>query len=287
MRTKKLMMAAAMVVFGSIGLFVRRIPLTSAQISLLRGIAGCLCLALAAPRCGGFSWRHVRDNAGWLLVAGSFMGVQWILFFEALRWTTVAAGTICYYLAPAFLLALAPFMLGESFKRSTAVCIAVSLAGLACIAAGGGGAGKNDVLGITCGVLAALGYAVAIVANKRLRGITPLESTIADLFVAAAFLAPYVLLTDGISFAGLDGTGWLCLATLCFFHTGAAYLMYFAALRALPARTTAALSYIDPLSAVLFSFAVLGESISPLQWLGGALILGATFVNEMRGGEGA
>ena len=78
-----------------------------------------------------------------------------------------------------------------------------------------------------------------------------------------------------------DGTGWFCLAMLCLFHTGFAYLLYFAALRALPAQTTAALSYIDPLSAVLMSWLILGERMTPLQIVGGVMILGATFVNEM------
>jgi len=282
MNTMKLTMAFAMLVFGSIGLFVRRIPMTSAQISLMRGAVGAVCLfAAAATIGGGVSWQRVRANLKYLLVAGSAMGVNWILFFESFRWTSIATGTICYYLAPAFMLLLAPWLLKERLRRVTVVCVALSLLGLVCIVAGAGGSGANDLLGIACGVGAAVLYAVAVMGNKFLRDITPYESTAADLLIAALFLAPYVFAHEGLSFAALDGTGWFCLAALCLFHTGFAYLLYFKALRSLPAQTTAALSYIDPLSAVLMSCLLLGERMTPLQMFGGALILGATFANEM------
>ena len=281
MKTMKLLMAFAMLIFGSIGLFVRHIPLTSAQVSLLRGAVGCVCLfAAAALVGGGVSWTRIRSNLKYLLVAGSAMGVNWILFFESFRWTSIATGTICYYLAPAFMLILAPWLLKEKLSRVTVACVAVSLLGLACIVAGSGGRGANDLLGIACGVGAAVLYAVAVMANKFLRDITPYESTAADLLIAALFLAPYVFAKEGLSFAALGGTGWFCLAMLCLFHTGFAYLLYFKALRSLPAQITAALSYIDPLSAVLMSWLILGERMAPLQVLGGVLILGATFVNE-------
>ena len=282
MKAMKLLMAFAMLVFGSIGLFVRHISMTSAQISLLRGAVGAVCLfAAAATVGGGVSWSRIRANLKYLLIAGSAMGVNWILFFESFRWTSIATGTICYYLAPAFMLILAPWLLKERLSRVTIVCVGVSLAGLAFIVAGAGGSGKNDLLGIACGVGAAAPYAIAVMGNKFLRDITPYESTAADLCVAAVFLAPYVFAHEGLSFAALDGTGWFCLAMLCLFHTGFAYLLYFAALRALPAQTTAALSYIDPLSAVLMSWLILGERMTPLQIVGGVMILGATFVNEM------
>ncbi len=281
MKSMKLLMAFSMLVFGSVGLFVRRVPMTSAQISLLRGLAGgFFLLAGAALAGGGVSWARIRANLKYLIVAGSAMGLNWIFLFESFRRAGIAAGTICYYLAPAFVLALAPRFLHERLSRVTALCVAASLCGLVCVAAGNGGGGEG-LPGIACGVAAAVFYAVSLIGNKLLRGITPYESTSVVLFVSALFLAPYVLGHDGLSFAALDGAGAFCLATLCLFHTGFTYLLYFAALRALPAQTSAVLSYIEPVSAVLMSCLLLGESLTPTQWLGGALILGATFVNEL------
>ena len=61
-----------------------------------------------------------------------------------------------------------------------------------------------------------------------------------------------------------------------------AYCLYFSSLKELPGQTAAILSYIDPLVAVLISVLVLGESITPLQLLGGAMILGFTLWNEWK-----
>ena len=62
---------------------------------------------------------------------------------------------------------------------------------------------------------------------------------------------------------------------------GAAYVLYFSALKSLPGQETAILSYIDPLVAVVVSLTVLGEPVAALQLVGGALILAFTLFNEL------
>ena len=68
-------------------------------------------------------------------------------------------------------------------------------------------------------------------------------------------------------------TGWACLLCLGLVHSGAAYVLYFSALKSLPGQTAAILSYVDPLMAVLVSVTVLAEPVTALQLAGGALIL--------------
>ena len=82
--------------------------------------------------------------------------------------------------------------------------------------------------------------------------------------------------------ARMTVAGWLCLAAVGLFHTGAMYVVYFSSLQKLRGQEAAILSYIDPLVAVIVSFAVFHEPISPLQLVGGALILGCTLLNELR-----
>ena len=69
-------------------------------------------------------------------------------------------------------------------------------------------------------------------------------------------------------------------------HSGISYCLYFSSLKELPGQKAAILSYIDPLVAVLISVTVLGESMSALQILGGAMILGFTLWNELPGKKG-
>ena len=277
------MMAFAMFIFGSLGLFVRFIPMPSSHIALIRGVIGSVCLVTAALTVGGgLSWRRLRPNMKYLLGAGASLGVNWILFFESFRYTTISTAIICYYLAPVILLCLAPLVLHEKLRRRTAVCILASLAGLICVAGGSGGEGSNDMLGIACGVGAAAIYAFIVLTNKFLRDVTPYESTAVQLGIAAIVLTPYVLSGGGLNFAGLSATALVCLAIVCLVHTGLAYLLYFKSLFSLSSQTTAALSYIDPLSAILLSTLILGEKMTLIQMIGGALILGATYVSEMK-----
>jgi drug/metabolite transporter (DMT)-like permease len=79
----------------------------------------------------------------------------------------------------------------------------------------------------------------------------------------------------------LDGTGWFCLVILGVVHTGFAYCLYFSSLKDLSGQEASILSYIDPLVAVLVSVLVLHEAITPLQVVGGMMILGFTLWNEL------
>ena len=88
-------------------------------------------------------------------------------------------------------------------------------------------------------------------------------------------------LTSGVTLGGMGAMGWVCLLFVGFVHTGITYCMYFSSLKELPGQKAAILSYIDPLVAVLVSVLILGESMSVMQVIGGALILGFTLWNEI------
>ena len=87
--------------------------------------------------------------------------------------------------------------------------------------------------------------------------------------------------TSGCSLGNMDVTGWINLLIVGFIHTGLTYCMYFTALKNVSGQQAAILSYIDPLVAVLISVTILGESMTFMQIIGGALILGFTLWNEL------
>ena len=107
----KVGMLAAMGIFGTVGIFVRYIPLASATIAFFRGVVGLLFL-LAVMALSGKKpdWKQIRENGILLLISGAAMGANWILLFEAYRYTTVAIATICYYLAPMLLVLASPLL---------------------------------------------------------------------------------------------------------------------------------------------------------------------------------
>ena len=136
-------------------------------------------------------------------------------------------------------------------------------------------------IGILLALGAAVFYATVVLLNKFIKNVEGIHRTFLQFLAATVVLLPYVLLTSGVTVFRIDGIGLLNLLTVGLIHTGVTYCLYFSALREIPGQEAAILSYVDPLVAVLASVTVLGEEITPLQILGGALILGFTLWNEI------
>jgi len=273
---------SAMLIFGSVGLFVRYIPLPSSGIALGRGIIGCLFLLLMMfilrKR---ISFKRVRADLIILILSGAAIGINWIFLFEAYRYTTIANATICYYLAPVIVVFLSPFILKEKLTFIKVCCILAAITGIILITGIGEEQGANDLKGIIYGLGAALFYASVIILNKFFRHVTDFERTVIQLFFASASLLPYVALTYPSDGQAIEITGVILLLTVGIIHTGFAYFLYFSGLNALKGQTAALLSYIDPLTAIILSTVILSEKMGILQVVGGFLILGGTMLNEI------
>lgn len=272
----------AMLLFGSMGLLVKHIPLPASTLALGRGLLGalfllCLSLALKQP----LNRAALRRNAKLLLLSGLVLSANWIFLFEAFKHTKIATATLTYYLAPVFVVLSSPWLLHEKLTRTKISCVAAALGGMLLVSASslqGLGSG-NDAIGIACGIAAALFYASMMLLNKFIQGLSGSETTAAQLGIAALVLAPYVWLTEGVP-AALSWDNALLLLILGIVHTGIAFWLYFSSLQQLNAQTAAVLSYLDPLTAIFLSATLLQESLTPPELVGALLILGATTLGE-------
>ncbi len=282
MKLAKLQVIVAMAIWGSIGLFVRDIPFSSAQIALVRGIIGCgFILIISLLRGQKINMKHIKAN-GWILIfSGIALGSNWIFLFQAYKYTSISNATICYYFAPVIVMILSPIILKEALSVLKIVCILVALIGVTCIVGVSKGESTYDFIGILFGLGAAALYATVVFLNKKLKNITGIESSIFQLGISAVALFPFVMISDGIGSKNATASTILLLLIVGVVHTGVVYLMYFSALQKLSAQNAATLSYIDPMVAILLSSLFLKESMSMLQIMGGALILGATFFYEI------
>jgi len=283
-KTPKLKLIAAMVIFGTIGLFVRHIPLPSSVIALCRGITGTLfLLLLMAGRKARFDQAAIQKNRLWLLLSGGALGFNWILLFESYRYTSVAVSTLCYYLAPILIILVSPLVLKETLTLKKGLCVAAALAGMVCLSGvlQSGLPQGGELKGILFGLAAAVLYACIVLLNKQLRDISAMERTILQLGISAVVLLPYCLLTVDRSALHLDPKAAVLLVFLGVVHTGLAYALYFGSLGGIRGQTAAILSYIDPVVAVLASVLLLKEAMLPSEALGAVLILGAAFLSEV------
>ena len=281
----KLRLTGEMVIFGTIGLFVRYLSLPSGIVACARGFIGALvlllCMLLLRKRP---SFAAVRRNLVLLLASGAFVGLNWILLFEAYRYTTVSTATLCYYMAPILVVIVSPVFLHERLTLRKLVCVVVSLCGMLGVSGvlDGSLPGPGEWQGILCGLGAAALYAGVMLLNKQLRDIDAYDRSIVQLAAAALVLLPYSLLTGGTdALSSLDGGSVFLLLLLGVVHTGLAYFLYFGAMGQLPAQTVAILSYLDPAVAIQISMLVLQEPITPFGMIGAALVLFSALVSEL------
>jgi len=281
-RNARLLFAISMAVFGTLGLFVRNIPVSSEELALYRAILAAVLIAvymLLTKRKITFS--NLKRDVILLFISGAAIGINWIFLFEAYKYTTVSAATLSCYFAPVIVTVASPILFHERLTVKKVFCFAMSTVGIVLITVTGGiTGGTNDFVGILFGLGSAVLYATAILLNKVIKSVEDIQRTFLQFVAAILVLVPYVAM-KGITVGAMHTAGWVNLLIVGFIHTGVNYCLYFSALKDLPGQQVAILSYIDPLVAVLISVAVLGEPMTTWQAVGGILILGFTMWNEI------
>lgn len=276
------MIITAMATFGTLGLFVRNISVSSGELALYRAILAALLIsAFLLVTKQRIPFASVKREIPLLLLSGVAMGINWILLFEAYRYTSVSIATLSYYFAPVIVTAACPILFREKLTAKQLICFVMSTIGLVMITGIVGGGGGRDFIGVLFGLGAAVFYATVILLNKFIKGVQGVHRTLLQFLAAIVTLIPYVALTSGITLGSMNATGWVCLLVVGLVHTGVMYCLYFSAIKELPGQKVAILSYVDPLVAVVVSVAILGEPMTLWQVLGGALILGFTLWNEL------
>ena len=279
----RLMMIVSMTIFGTLAPFVRRIGVTSGELALYRALmaAALIAVFLLATR-QKIPFAAIKKEIPLLLLSGMAMGFNWILLFQAYKYTTVSVATLSYYFAPVIVTILCPIIFRERLTKKQIICFIMSTLGLVLITGIGDLTGANSHLtGILFGLGAASLYATVIMLNKFIKNVEGIHRTFLQFLAAIVVLVPYVALTSGFNLSVMDGAGWGCLLVVGFIHTGITYCLYFSSLKDLSGQKAAILSYIDPLIAVVISVTILGESMSFVQSIGGVLILGFTLWNEL------
>lgn len=273
----------AMFIWGTIGLFVKYIPLPSAVIATVRGFVGAVFLFVFIKiKKQPMDRAAIKANLFKLCLSGAFLGFNWILLFEAYRYTTVATATLCYYLAPVIVILVSPLVLREKLTWKKLVCVLVALVGMIFVSGvlQTGFSGGSEYTGVFFGLGAACLYACIVLINKKIKDISAYDMTIMQLAIAGLILLPYVLLTQDLSGVELSAKAIGLLAIVGIVHTGIAYALYFGCMKNLKGQSVAILSYIDPIVAILLSALVLREELGVYGAVGAVLVLGATLASE-------
>ena len=282
----KLELIASMFIFGTIGIFVRHIPLPSSMIALVRGFVGAFFVLLFVYlKKSKLDKAAIKKNFVMLALSGAFIGINWILLFESYHYTTVATATLCYYMQPIFVILASPFLLKEKLTVKKVACVVVALIGMVFVSGvlQTGIPALSEAKGILYGLGAACFYASVVLMNKKITEINAYDKTIMQLGMGAIVLSPYVMLTQdfGSAAASMTPSLWALLLFVGLVHTGVAYALYFDCMKDLKAQTLAIFSYIDPIVAIILSALLLKENMGLYGVIGAVLVLGSTFISEM------
>lgn len=272
----------SMLIFGTLGVVRRYVPLSSAMLALCRGALGSVFLLLFVLVRGGKLKLPERKATLWLILTGAIMGLNWMLLFEAYNYTTVAAATMCYYMQPTIVILLSPLVFRERLSGRKLACAAAAIVGMLFVSGvlSGGTGQVRDIRGIAFGLGAAALYATVIILNKKVVVEDIYAKTVIQLAGAALVMIPYVLLTEGVPELTLTAADIGMVLLVGIVHTGITYALYFGSMQRLKAQTVAVMSYIDPVFALLLSAAVLHESLTPLGIVGAVLIIGSAVISE-------
>lgn len=275
----------AMLIWGTIGIVRKNINMPSMFICLDRALIGAIFLFVFMKVKGlSFDVEGIKKNYKTLLISGICMGFNWTLLFEAFKYTSVAVAILCYYMAPIIVILASAVLFKEKLTLKNYLCIATAFLGMMLVSDifNADISSWEEMRGVCCALGAAVLYASVVLYNKGVTGINVYDKTMLQLTGTAISLAPICLLTLTLQDIKADTLSWSLIPIIGTIHTGVALTLFFGAISKLKAQTVALVSYFDPVSSLVFAAFFLGESMDIYGYIGGALILGSTLINELK-----
>lgn len=270
----------AVIIYGTIGFFLHYVNASSEFVVLCRGTIGSLFIGLIMIVTKNLpNIKAIKKNIIPIVISGIALGLNWVFLFEGYRYG-VAIASLCNYVAPIIVVIISSFFLKEKLTKAQIACVIAAFVGIVLISGIFDETSGVDYRCVMYGLLAAIGFVVLVLCNKRIRDIKPLDKTVAQLFVSALTVLPYVIIKDSFP-KGLDLRSQLILLCLGIIHTGIAYIFYFNSIDTLPASKVAIFGYIEPVLSVLTGALIFNEKLSLLGILGAIMILLSALMNEL------
>ncbi|WP_297470008.1 DMT family transporter [Thermococcus sp.] len=275
----KVEIAVAMLIWGSVGIFGRFSGLSGLGVAFFRVSLGALALLLLLAVRGklGKTLRAFRPNVLPLLALGTALALNWVFLFTAFNHTTIANAVLVYYTAPVLATLISWRFLGERLDKRNVVSLGTAFMGLLLIASfQRASLTDGDFVGVVFAFLGAIFYALIPNIGRFLRDVDGESLTFLQLSIATLVLLPFM----AVEKAG--NPVWWAIGVLVLVHTVLALYLYMDGLKVVEVKDVSLLSYLDPLSAILYAFLVFGEVPGLRTIVGGAMILFASAMNLVK-----
>lgn len=264
-----LKMVGAMVLAGSIGIFVVESgepALTVVFYRCLIGGAALLIYCLFAKRNGfnQLTWRTLLMMS----LSGVTMAANWVLFFMAYSHASISMVTTVYHVYPFVLLFASAAIFSEKISRRSIGWAICAFLGVVFVAQGKGQGAEMSLVGLGLTMAAMICYAANLLITKHLADVPASLLSLVQLLVGAIVLLPLM----GAGGLGVDMDSWGLLLAIGVIHTGLLYVLLYDAVQSLETSRVVILSFLYPLTALIFDVAVYAVRPDTMQIIGLALI---------------
>ena len=275
----KVKLVAVMIIWGSLGVFTRSIPLSAWSLAFLRALIALPVLFAALKM-----KTTAKPKPSLLipyLISGILLGFGWLTLFYGFKHTSLASAVIIYNMCPVYVMIAAPLLLKEAVSKIEIAVIFTAFIGLLLIVGHDLLAGVG-YMGMALSAVSGMLYATIVLLNRSIKvRLDNQTATFAQILAAMAVLLPFVLMDGNVfTVTSMDTTAILFTILLGVLHTDVAYTLFFSLSAQMKSVEIVSYSYLEPLFGILFSVLVVGEVLTPQQILGGILILGSTFIGE-------
>jgi len=269
-------------VWGSIGVLVKKLDVSAEVLVFFRLALGAASVVAVWAARGRLRELRLGGKRALVVAAGVILALHWVAFFEAYKRLPVATTILIVYVGPVLIAAAAPAVLGERLQRRTLYALALSVGGIALVASPSSVSG--DAVGFAAAGVAAVLFAGLVLILKKATPHSSAPAIVAwQLGIAALVVSPVLIGASGHQILrAMPG-----LLTLGIVHTGLIGILYVSALTVVPAQQVSVLVYLEPVTAVLWAWAVLGEWQGAGAMIGGALIIAAGLLVVVPGLRGA
>lgn len=233
-----------------------------------------------------------RLDRRWLrasIVGGLMFGVHQILFFCALKWTTVANVTVIGALQPALVLLVAGPLFGEHATARAIAWAGVAVLGTSAVALGGGKETGLQLAGDALAVLNLLAFTTYFVASKRFRVHTRAWEYTLGMTTVAGLVVAIVCVLSGQDFSSPSGNDWIILFIIGALPGTLGHVLTNWAHAHTSAFAVSNVLLAAPVLSTGFAWIALGEALRAPQLAGGvvalaaiAMVIGSTRSPELR-----
>jgi drug/metabolite transporter (DMT)-like permease len=257
-------------------------------LSLGRLVVAVVVLALLVRAQDGFRGRfRVPARREWPFVV--LGGVAWIAVYnvalnEAERRIDAGTAALLVQLGPIIVAVLAVFVFGDRLTPWLAVGLAVGFGGVVLIGRASSEGGRGDLVGVLLGVVAAVGFAVGVVTQKKLLGggMTALDMTFWYYVVGMVACLPWtVQLVDVVGDASAADLWWIFY--LGVFPSAIAFTTWAYALSQAEAGTFAMTTFLVPFLTALMAWLLLAEVPPAMAFVGGVLCIAGVLLSRRTG----